>query len=160
MPREALECEPLHAHLGSFPSEAWLSWPAPGSPWGSNKGQTPRSVPVVKCSPLALLSQGGGGDVRSRERRGKRLVRGACLGGRFKQPSQSALNSRQSVAGRIEGEFPAFRLLDIREVALAPGFRKRLVGRLPEQRTQRVTHDCFPFCCPAPVRPDWQTGPV
>src|SRR5258708_14963291 len=121
MPREALECEPLHAHLGSFPSEAWLSWPAPGSPWGSNKGQTPRSVPVVKCSPLALLSQGGGGDVRSRERRGKRLVRGACLGGRFKQTSQTALHSRQSVAGPIEGEIPAFPLHPIPTQAPDPG---------------------------------------
>src|SRR5437867_1185476 len=90
---------------------------------------------IVRCPPLALLTKGGGG-VRSRERRSKRSVRRAWPGRRAEQPGESALRSRQSIARRIEGEIAAFRVLDMREVALAHGFRKRLVRRFPERRAQ------------------------
>src|SRR5438067_7174492 len=84
---------------------------------------------------VRATDQGGGG-VRSRARRGKRLVRRAWPGGHIKQPGQSALRSREGIAGRIECEIPAFGLLDVREVALARGLRERLVGRFPERRAQ------------------------
>jgi len=44
MPREALEREPLHAHLGPLPGEARLSWPASGSPSESKQKDRPRGL--------------------------------------------------------------------------------------------------------------------
>src|SRR5467141_1811376 len=60
---------------------------------------------------------------RRRQRRGRRSkrwsVRRARLAGRMKQPGERGFRSRDSFDGRVEAEFPAFRMLEMSKIAVA-----------------------------------------
>src|SRR5205807_9799175 len=99
---------------------------------------------------------------RRRQMHGRRSKRWSVRRARLawhmkKRPGERGFRTRESFAGRGEAEFPAFRALEMSEIAVAHFLRQRLVRGLPEWRGQSATHGEFLFEYEAPIRRERRT---